>query len=76
MVSRSGQTDPAAHAVAAVSLVETHQVVAGDSHFRPQAVAGQPAVAQFPSATHRLHPAEDLFNSLPCPLTEPVTLTL
>ena len=53
---------------------ETHQVVAGDGHFRPQPVAGNPAVAQFPSATHRLHPAEDLFNPFPCPLAEPVTI--
>ena len=51
---------------------QSHQVVAGDSHFRPQAVAGNLAVAQFPSASHRLHPAEDLLNALACPLTEPV----
>ena len=53
---------------------ETHQVVADDGHFRPHPVAGNPAVAQFPSATHRLHPAEDLFNPFPCPLADPVTI--
>ena len=32
------------------------------------------AVAQFPSAVHRLHPAEDLFNPVPGPLADPVTI--
>src|SRR4051795_13329778 len=41
---------------------ESHQVVGGGHQITGEVDALQPAVARLAEATHRLHPAEDLFN--------------